>query len=337
MQPLTEVMDPLSDVLSLLKPHTYVAGGFDVGGSISIQFGPHDGIKCYAVESGQGWLAVEGISEPVRLTAGDCFLLPHGRPFVLATDLSTPPTDFRTLLAFKPRLTDGRLAIINGGGECCIVGGHFAFTGSHARILLDILPTVAHIRQESDKAAMRWSLERMRQELSDPRPGGFLVAQHLAHMMLVQALRLHLADDSQASPENRVGWLFALADPQIGAAIQAMHSKPAHHWTLQELAEAVGMSRSSFAQRFKETVGNSPMEYLAHWRMLVAADKLANTRNSISEIALTLGYESESAFSTAFKRTMGCSPRQYARGCPPIPAPPNRQQPISELAIALSS
>ncbi|WP_058187025.1 AraC family transcriptional regulator [Terracidiphilus gabretensis] len=321
MQPLTDVLDPLSDVLSLLKPHTYVAGGFDVGGKLSIQFPRHDGIKCYAVVSGQCWLVVEGVHEPVRLAAGDCFLLPHGRPFCLATDLSTPPTDFRTLLACKPRLTDGRLAIINGGGECCIVGGHFAFTGGHARILLDVLPTIAHIRHESDKSAMRWSLERMRQELSDPRPGSFLVVQHLAHMMLVQALRLHIADAShtasESGPDNRVGWLSALADPQIGAAIQAMHSSPARHWTLQDLAEEAGMSRSSFAQRFKETVGSSPMEYLARWRMLVAADKLANTRNSISEIALSLGYESESAFSTAFKRTMGCSPRQYARGCPP--------------------
>ena len=187
MEPLQDVLDPLSDVLSLLKPHTYVAGGFDVGGKLSIQFPRHDGIKCYAVVSGQCWLVVEGVPAPVRLAAGDCFLLPHGRPFCLATDLSTPPTDFRTFLASKPKLTDGRLAIINGGGECCIVGGHFAFTGSHARILLDVLPTIAHIRHESDKSAMRWSLERMRQELSDPRPGSFLVVQHLAHMMLVQA------------------------------------------------------------------------------------------------------------------------------------------------------
>jgi AraC-like DNA-binding protein len=329
MNPLSNELDPLSDVLSLLKPHTYVAGGFDVGGSISIQFPRHDGIKCYAVVSGQCWLVVEGVPEPVRLAAGDCFLLPHGRPFCLATDLSAPPADFRTFLASKPRLTEGRLALINGGGECCIVGGHFAFTGSHARILLDVLPTIAHIRHESDKSAMRWSLERMRQELSDPRPGSFLVVQHLAHMMLVQALRLHIADGphngSESGPENRVGWLSALANPQIGASIQAMHSSPARHWTLHELAEQAGMSRSSFAQRFKETVGSSPMEYLARWRMLVAADKLANTRSSVAEIALSLGYESESAFSTAFKRTMGCSPRQYARGCPPtlksIPQP----------------
>jgi AraC-like DNA-binding protein len=304
-------MDPLSDVLSLLKPHTYVAGGFDVGGPLSIQFGKHDGIKCYAIVSGQGWLIVEGVVEPVRLTAGDCFLLPHGRPFCLATDLDVPPVDYRTFLGPGGKPSGNRWAVINGGGDCCYVGGHFAFTGNHARILLDVLPPVAHIRSESDKAALVWSLERMRQELSDERPGGFLVAQHLAHMMLVQALRLYLTD----GPQNGVGWLYALADKQIGAAIQAMHASPAHGWTLHGLAEEAGMSRSSFAQRFKETVGQSPMEYLAKWRMLVAADRLANTRDSIAEVALSLGYESESAFSTAFKRVMGCSPRQYARGC----------------------
>jgi AraC-like DNA-binding protein len=327
MDPLANLPDPLSDVLSLLKPHTYVAGGFDVGGKLSMQFGRHDGIKCYAIVSGHAWLVVDGIPDPIRLNAGDCFLLPHGRPFCLTTDLSTPPTDFRTLLACKVKSTDGRLAIINGGGACCIVGGHFAFTGSHARILLDVLPPVAYIRHESEKSALLWSLERMRQELSDPRPGSFLVAQHLAHMMLVQALRLHLAEGARKG----VGWLFALADPQIGAAIQAMHSRPAYRWTLHELAEEAGMSRSSFAQRFKDTVGKSPMEYLAHWRMLVAADKLANTRKSIAEIALTLGYESESAFSTAFKRTMGCSPRQYARGCPPATQNEPQHQPAYSL------
>ena len=327
MDPLANLPDPLSDVLSLLKPHTYVAGGFDAGGKLSMQFGRHDGVKCYAIVSGHGWLIVEGIADPIALNAGDCFLLPHGRPFCLTTDLSTPPTDYRAILASKPRLSEGRLAILNGGGECCIVGGHFAFTGSHARILLDVLPTVAHVRHESDKSAMRWSLDRMRQELSDPRPGSFLVAQHLAHMMLVQALRLHLAE----GPQGGVGWLFALADPQIGASIQAMHSTPARHWTLQDLAEEAGMSRSSFAQRFKETVGSSPMDYLAQWRMLVASDKLANTRSSIAEIAQSLGYESESAFGTAFKRVMGCSPRQYARGCPPVPALDSRRQSIAEL------
>ena len=190
------------------------------------------------------------------------------------------------------------------------VGGHFALAGNHAGILLGVLPPIVHIRKESDKAALRWSLERMMQELREPQPGGFLVAQHLAHMMLVQALRLHLAEGSKGG----VGWLFALADKQMSAAISAMHDDPAHRWTLQELAERAGMSRSTFALKFKETVGASPMEYLTRWRMLLAGDRLANSGDPISVIALSLGYESESAFSTAFKRVMGCSPRQYSRG-----------------------
>jgi AraC-like DNA-binding protein len=164
--------------------------------------------------------------------------------------------------------------------------------------------------QESDKAALRWSMERMRQELCELQPSGFLVAQHLAHMMLVQALRLHLAEGLKGG----VGWLFALADKQMSAAINAMHDDPAHRWTLQELAERAGMSRSTFALKFKETVGASPIDYLTRWRMLVAGDGPANSSDPISVIARSLGYESESAVSTAFKRVMGCSPRQYSRG-----------------------
>jgi AraC-like DNA-binding protein len=156
----------------------------------------------------------------------------------------------------------------------------------------------------------------MMQELREPQPGSFLVAQHLAHMMLVQALRLHLADGSSGG----VGWLFALANKQMGAALRAMHDDPAQRWTLQELAERAGMSRSSFALKFKATVGASPMDYLTRWRMLLAGDRLASSSDPISVIALSLGYESESAFSTAFKRVMDCSPRRYSRGRTPAPS-----------------
>jgi AraC-like DNA-binding protein len=307
-------MDPLSDVLSLLKPRSYMAGGMDVGGELSIRFRQHDGIKCYAVVSGECWLSVEGVPDPVHLAAGDCFLLPHGRSFRLASDLTLTPVDALTILEAATR--QGGIALINGGGGCCIVGGHFAFSGNHAGILLGVLPPIVHLRKESDKAAMRWSLERMREELLNPQPGASLVAQDLAHMMLVQALRLHLAEGSRGG----VGWLFALADKQMSAAITVMHESPGDRWTLPKLAEHAGMSRSTFALKFKETVGASPMEYLTRWRMLVAGDKLANSSDPISVIALSLGYESESAFSTAFKRVMGASPRQYSRRQNPISA-----------------
>ena len=314
-------MDPLSDVLSLLKPQSYAAGGFALTGDTAIQWPQHEGIKCYAVVSGQCWLSVEGIPEPILLTAGDCYLLPPGPPFRLATDLSITPVDFHVLLALRQSGREVSVSSESGssGKEregCYLVGGHFILAGSHADLLLSSLAPIVHIRKESDKAAMRWSLERMNEEVRDPQPGGSLIAQQLAYMMLVQALRLHLADSTKGS----VGWLFALANKRMGAAIRTMHDDPGHRWTLQQLAERVGMSRSIFALRFKETVGVTPMEYLTRWRMMLAGDRLKNSRESTSLIALSLGYESESAFGKAFRRVMGCTPREHCREAG-LPAP----------------
>ena len=146
----------------------------------------------------------------------------------------------------------------------------------------------------------------MRQELTDPKPGSVLIAQQLAYVIFVQALRLHL-DEGRG-----VGWLFALSDKQVGAAIAAIHREPERRWTVAALAVEVGMSRSGFAARFRQLVGDGPIEYLTRWRMLLAGRSLARGE-PIGSIARSLGYESESAFSTAFKRVMGSTPRHHAR------------------------
>ena len=300
-------MDPLSDVLSLLRPRSFMSGGVDHGGDWSISWGRYEGIKFQAVISGGCWLAVDGIAEPVRVEAGDCYLLPHGRPFRVASDLSLEPVDAYSLLQGP---LNGQIRTINGGGNCLSLGGRFVFEGRHAELLLAALPPVVHLRKESDKAAMRWSVERLMLELREPQPGGDIIAQQLATMVLVQALRLHLGSD--AGPG--VGWLSALADRQMSAAMNAMHAEPGRRWTIESLAERAAMSRSSFALKFKRIVGASPMDYLTRWRMILAADRLANSGEPISRLAPALGYESESAFSTAFKRVMGCAPRHYGRG-----------------------
>lgn len=298
-------MDPLSDMLSLLKVRSYMSGGFDAGKDWSLHFDAHDGIKFYAVVSGECWLSVDGVANPVRVKSGDCFLLPRGRAFCMASDLSLPPLN---ALAFLLTARNGRINSYNGGGHFFSVCGHFALAGDHAGLLLDTLPPIVHIQKESDKALLRWCVKQMMDELREPKPGSSLVVEHLAHMMLVQALRLHLTEGLGGG----TGWLFALADKHISAAIKCMHDDPARRWTVQMLAEAAAMSRTAFTVKFKKMVGASPMEYLTRWRMLLASDKLSNSRDSISVISLSLGYESESAFSTAFKRVMGCSPREYS-------------------------
>ncbi|MES1954467.1 AraC family transcriptional regulator [Salinisphaera hydrothermalis] len=299
-------MDPLSDVLRLLKPVTYVAGGFDLGGDWSIAFQAHSGIKCYALVSGTCWLAVEGVDHAVQLQAGDCILLPNGRPFRLARRLDLDPVPF---LDLRWDGWNNGVATINGGHETLILGGHFVFAGAHTEILLGAMPPVIHLHEQHDKTELRWALERMRRELLDERPGNALIAQHLAHLMLVHALRLYLAHGIN----QNAGWLFALSDPQMAKAIGAIHADPGTRWTLPRLASKAGMSRSSFARRFKTMVGSSPIDYLTRWRMLLASDRLSADAEPISAIAMSLGYASESAFSTAFKRVMGCSPRDYAR------------------------
>jgi AraC-like DNA-binding protein len=298
--------DPLSDVLSLLKPRGFQSSGIDAGGDWSFQFPRSNGFFCLALISGHCWLSVDGLEKPILLQAGEFVALPHGPAFRAASDLAVAPVDFLSLMAEK---VSGRILTWQGGGACLGLSAIFTFAGEHADILSEVLPSLIHIRDPEAREALQWYLERMMAAIRNPQPGWVLKGEYLAQMMLIEVLRIHMSDRVTGG----VGWLFALADKRLGAAIAAMHGRPGHRWTVQELAERAGMSRSAFALCFKEQVGIPVMEYLIRWRMLLAADRLVNSSDAVSSIALSLGYESESAFGFAFKREMGCSPRQYYR------------------------
>ncbi len=296
-------MDPLSEVVSFLELRNYRAGGFEAGGDWSVRFDPYDGVKCYAVTSGACWLVVEGVGEPVLFAQGDCLLLPHGSAFRVASDPALPSEDWKRYFLDA---RDGALVRLNEIAGVTVIGGHFQLAGPQAEMLLSMLPPIVHLRSEVDRNALRWAFDRMRLEVTDPRPGSFLIVQHLAYMIFVQALRLHL-EESRGG-----GWLSALSDKQVGAAIAAIHREPGRRWTVAALAVEVGMSRSGFAARFGQLVGDGPIEYLTRWRMLLASRSLARGE-PIGAVARSLGYESESAFSFAFKRVMGNPPRHHAR------------------------
>ena len=300
-------VEPLSELLHLLRPRSTMSAGFDMGGDWSLSFGGvHKQIKCYVILSGQCWLTVEGVEGAVVLHGGDCFVMPNGRRFVMASDLALPAVPASTVFADARA---GEIMTVGGGGNFSLVGTRFSVSGQHAEMLLGLLPPVVHLTGESEQVSLRWSVKRMMEEFKEERPGGSLIADDLAHVILVQALRLHGAE----TLDHGTGWFFALADKQLGSAITAMHADPARRWTLKELGEEAGQSRSVFASRFKEVVGEAPMQYLVRWRMLLACEKLERTDMHVAAIADALGYESEGAFSTAFKRVIGCSPRRYGR------------------------
>jgi AraC-like DNA-binding protein len=264
-------------------------------------------IKCYVVTNGECWLRVDGAGDAVRLATGDCFVLASGRPFTLAGDLGAPAATPQEVFGDTAR--HGGIAIWNGGGDVFLTGSRFTVEGRHAAMVLSALPPVIHLHAASDRTAMRWSIERMTEELRDARPGATMMAEHLSHMMLLQALRLQLTHEG----DRPAGWFAGLADPQIAMALSAVHAAPAKRWTLAAVASEAGMSRSVFAKRFRDQVGEAPIAYLTRWRMLVAGDRLTRTSDTLAQIARGLGYESENAFNTAFKRTMGVSPRRYAK------------------------
>ncbi|YBV94548.1 AraC family transcriptional regulator (plasmid) [Phyllobacteriaceae bacterium JZ32] len=300
-------MDPLSEIFALLKPRSYITAGFDAGGRWALTLDDLAGrIKCYAVLKGTCWLSPGDDNASVRLNAGDCFVLPSGRQVKIGSDPTAEPR--RASEVLDPNRS-GEIVTYNGGGDVYLVGSRFEVSGRHAEMLLRTLPPLIQVKTSGDQARLRWSIELMMEEFREARPGASLVAQQLSHMMLVQALRLYLAEGSR----SETGWLAALSDPQMSKAIAAMHRDPAFPWTLQELARHVGMSRSAFAQRFRERVGETPITYLTRWRMTLAGERLTNSRDTVAQVAASFGYTSEHAFNTAFRRTMGCSPRRYAK------------------------
>lgn len=304
-------MDPLSDILGLLQPSGYGFRGLDAGGQWAIAFAPAAGLKCHALHAGACWLKLAGAPTPVRLEAGDLVLLSGQDPFSLYTNPETHPIDgYDFFLATPP----GETAVLGGGGEVAGVGGFFKFESVHAGMMLNALPPFIHIRAGATEGELIWPITRLMRELRSPQPGGALVARHLAQTLLIEAFRLHLADGTKAG----VGWLYAIGDPRIRSAMAAMHGDPARRWRLEDLAATAGMSRTSFATHFREILGEPAMEYLTRWRMVLAAHRLREGRQSIAVVAPAVGYESESAFGAAFKRVIGLSPRSFANAASQI-------------------
>ena len=257
---------------------------------------------------GNCWLSVDGIAEPIPLTGGDCFLLARGTSIVLRDSPRTRPRlSFREVGA----QANNHVAHCGGGGApTTIVCGSMSFDRASLRPITQLLPSFILIKAEQARAlALHDTLRALASEMAEQVPGSEIVATRLAEVLFIQILRAHIA----SGPERNKGWLRAIFDPQIGTTLSAIHDSVNTPWTVESLAEAAGMSRSAFAARFKELLGQTPLEYVTEWRMQKAMQLLQQRDKKLIEVARLVGYESDAAFSKAFKRVVGANPGEYLK------------------------
>jgi len=296
--------DPVADAIGLLRPTTVVGPSLRAAGEWALQFDPFLHVRTGGVVHGACWLIVEG-HEPVLLEAGDTFLLGNPPPYVLASTRDATP---RPAAAVFEEAEHGLVRIGPESEEnvyLCV--GHIAFDERNAALLTDLLPPLLVVRLgDPHGARLAQLIDLLATEVGLAAPGSALVENHLAQILLVHMLRAHAGRTVRPT-----GWLGALNDYAIGAALRAVHANAAHSWKLAELAEISHMSRSAFAQSFKSRVGVPPLEYVIQWRMSLARDALVRDTMSITELAREAGYLSESSFSTAFRRVVGTSPAQF--------------------------
>jgi AraC-like DNA-binding protein len=239
------------------------------------------------ISHGQAWLDLPDVGERVHLWPGDFFLLAPGREYML----SNGP----------------------GGAAAAIIAGRFSFDEPLGVPLTDFLPPLILIRgSQPSVLPLQKTLELLASEVDLSTPGSEIAVRRLADLLLIQVLRAHIAV-TESDEGEQTGWLHALSDPHIGAALNSMHKRIEHPWTVASLASEAGMSRSAFAQRFKELMRESPLEYLTRWRMHRGSDLLRESDRKLADVAQAVGYDSDGSFHKAFKRVLGIAPGEYRR------------------------
>jgi AraC-like DNA-binding protein len=264
----------------------------------------------HVVTSGRMWLET-GDDQPNWIQLGDLALVPHGHGHVLRSEPGAPAPG---ILELEREPVSDRYEILRhgaGGAPTGLICGAVRFAHPAAANLIEILPTTIHV-EASGSPRLDWMhsmLRLMAAEASEFRPGGEAVITRLGDILVIQAIRAWMESD----PAAQSGWLGALQDHKIGRAISLIHRDPARDWTVASLAHELAMSRSAFAGRFTELVGEPVMTYVARWRMHVAVAALTEEGATVGQLADRLGYRSEAAFGRAFKRVIGASPGAIRR------------------------
>ncbi len=304
-------MDPLVDLIRLLKPAATLWKSIAATGRWAVSFPQRDDLLFCSVVSGECQILRPAQSR-IHLNQGDFALIRTTTPFCFASDQAAKRT--RSEDAFSN--ASGETIRVGQGNSRLVLlqGGKFLFDTANEQLLLPILPAIILIRSSaSSSSRIRTLLALNAEESLQPLPGKEFVVSRLMEVILVELLRTCMNEKT----DNPPSLLCGLADPVVASALRSMHEQVIRKWTVRELAKVSGASRSSFAARFQQAVGLGPIEYLSQWRIALARHALRQPNSSVSEVAFAVGFQSASAFSTAFKRATGESPQAFAHRRPP--------------------
>ena len=301
--------DVLASFLDVHRLSTVVAGRIDLAPPWRLDAAPTSLLTLVVQAAGTSHLVCDSAADPIVMSPGDLVIRPHGtsgylhdgsKPLLATRQLTVPATARPTPQPWQLAHEDPTVSLV-----ICLMRMRDLPRGP----LWDSLPATIHVpaRDGEDNGPLRPAIELMIEESAAPGPASTRLLSRLAEILLILALREH------SGRQTRTPGLRALADPVIAPAVQAIHADPGEDWTVAALASRCGLSRSTFARRFAEVVGETPLSYLTGWRVARAGHLLATTGASVGRIAGTVGYRSEAAFRTAFVSRVGRTPREYRR------------------------
>ncbi|MBS0387886.1 MAG: AraC family transcriptional regulator [Proteobacteria bacterium] len=320
-------MDAISDVLRVVRlgGAVYLNGEFTAPWSI---IGRADQQLCagflprsqrvvsyHLITEGSCWARLaDDAGSAVRVNAGELLVVPHGEHHIMASSLDLEPVPSAPMLASELENSPGEVLKVSyggGGAATRLVCGFLACDETLTNPLLASLPRLftVDMRNDPHSAWLENSLRFAAEQAAEIRPGSSCVLAKLSELLFVEAVRRCI----DALADDRRGWLAGVRDRFVGRALALMHAQPARDWTVDELARRVGLSRSALAQRFSDLLGQPPMQYLARWRLQVAAHELAAGNEVLATIAARVGYDSEAAFNRAFKREYGMPPAGWRK------------------------
>lgn len=309
---MSPAMKSLDSLLQSLRLQSAIQNRVVLGEPWGVEFPAEAGTgKFHFIEQGEAVVAIPG-QEPVRVQAGDFMLVRGDKGHAVYDVRGTAPTDLLELLRRAELLCESGLTLRFGGDgpETAVLSGKFVCADAETHPLWRALPPMILLRGEEGRAVdwLETTLQFLSCEATSVRPGAPAVLDRLCDVLFIHALRGWVRQSGEGE-----GWPAAVRDPAVDQALELIHRSPSEPWTVASLAERVAMSRSAFAERFRRLAGDPPMDYLARWRMHLAARQLRESRDPVATVAERVGYESEAAFAKAFKRMLGVAPGAYRR------------------------